>query len=83
MIGRRVAFSPEARADLIALYDWIAEAASPEIAFSYIERLEAYLDGFDVASERGTRRDDVALAFASSGSNGASRSHSRSMAPTL
>jgi toxin ParE1/3/4 len=33
--------------------------ASPEVALSYIERIETHLSGFAVASERGTRRDDI------------------------
>ena len=59
MIRRQVLFSPEARADLDSLFDWIAEAASPVTAMKYIARLEAYLAGFDIAAERGTRRDDI------------------------
>ncbi len=59
MKRRTVAFSPEARADLIALYDWIALAAGPETAIAYINRLETYCRGFSTASERGHRRDDI------------------------
>lgn len=59
MKERLVQFSPEARDDLLALYDWIAAAAHPDTALSYIERIEAYCRGFDVASERGHRRDDI------------------------
>lgn len=59
MKRRRVEISDEARTDLIALYAWIAEAAGPDAALSYIERLERYCRGFDVASERGTQRDDI------------------------
>lgn len=59
MRTREVVLSPEASADLLALYEWIAEAASPEIALDYVERLEAHVRGFDVASERGTARDDI------------------------
>jgi toxin ParE1/3/4 len=56
---RDVVISPEARDDLIALYDWIAAAAHPETALKYIERIEAYCAGLRVASERGHRRDDI------------------------
>jgi toxin ParE1/3/4 len=56
---RQVVFAPEARDDLFALYDWIAAAASPDIALSYIERIETYCLGFSRASERGHRRDDI------------------------
>lgn len=59
MIRRTVVLSPDARSDLSAIYDWIAGQASPDVALGYIERLESCVRGFDVASERGTRRDDV------------------------
>lgn len=59
MKERPVLFSPEARDDLFTLHDWIAAAAHPDTALSYIERIEAYCSGFAVASERGHRRDDI------------------------
>ncbi|MNE03017.1 Plasmid stabilization system protein [compost metagenome] len=59
MICRSVVLSPEAATDLAALYDWIAERASPDTALGYIDRLERYIRGFDYASERGTLRNDV------------------------
>lgn len=51
--------SPEAEIDLLVLYDWIAENASPVTALGYIERLTNYVRGFDCASERGTLRNDI------------------------
>lgn len=59
MKRRAVAFSPEAQRDLIDLGDWIAERAGPDVALSYIERLEAYCLSFEFAGERGQRRDDI------------------------
>lgn len=59
MKARRVEFSEDARSDLIALYDWIADAASPDIALGYVERLERYCLDLDLASERGHLREDV------------------------
>jgi toxin ParE1/3/4 len=56
---RTVVFSPEARADLLCLLDWIAERAGNKVALAYINRLEAYCQGFEFASERGHRRDDI------------------------
>jgi toxin ParE1/3/4 len=56
---RTVIVSPEARDDLIALYDWIAASAHPGTALRYVERIEAFLQGLRLASERGTRRDDI------------------------
>jgi toxin ParE1/3/4 len=51
--------SPEARDDLIALYGWIADAASPQVAGAYLDRIEAWLRGLDIASERGSLREDI------------------------
>lgn len=59
MICRSVVLSPEAETDPVALYDWIAERASPDAALGYIDRLERYIRGFDYASKRGTRRKDI------------------------
>jgi toxin ParE1/3/4 len=56
---REVVFSPEARHDLLELYDWIAERAGDEVALGYVDRLESYCRGFEVASLRGRRRDDI------------------------
>jgi len=56
---RRVVFSPEAQTDLEAIYDFIADAATPIAALNYLERLEAYCAGMALGSERGHRRDDV------------------------
>ncbi|MDR2196160.1 MAG: type II toxin-antitoxin system RelE/ParE family toxin [Gallionellaceae bacterium] len=59
MILRKVVVSPEARDDLLNLYDWISAQSSPNVAINYIERLETYVRGLDWVSERGTRRDDI------------------------
>ena len=59
MIRRSIVFSPEAETDLVVLYDWIAERASPDIALEYIDRLESYIHGLEYASERGTLRSDI------------------------
>jgi len=56
---RDVIFAPEARADLLALYEWISAKASPDVAMTYIERIERYCSGFDLASQRGHMRDDI------------------------
>lgn len=62
MKERTVILAPEARDDLIALYDWIAAAAHPATALGYIERIEAFLQGMRFASERGLRRDALTAA---------------------
>lgn len=59
MKQRDIIFAPEARADLLALYEWISTKANPEVAMNYIERIELYCNGFDLASERGHARDDI------------------------
>lgn len=59
MKRRTVIFTPEARDDLFHLYDWIAGAASPDLALAYVERIEKFCLGLDFASERGHRRDDI------------------------
>ncbi len=59
MKTRDVVFAPEARADLLALYEWISTKASPDVAMAYINRIERYCREFDLASERGHLRDDI------------------------
>ncbi len=59
MKRRIVEISQEARGDLFALYDWIAESGSPDTALTYVGRIEAFCKGLDLASERGHSRDDV------------------------
>jgi len=59
VIRRAIVFSPEARDDLLDLYDWIANEASPETAMSYIGRIERFISGLETAAERGTRRGDI------------------------
>lgn len=56
----RIVFSPEAQDDLIELYDYIAEHASPDVALAYLTRIEACCLGLATFPERGTRRDDLA-----------------------
>jgi toxin ParE1/3/4 len=58
-VTRRVLFSPEARDDLIELYDYIAESSGSGRALAYLERIESYCLGFATLPERGTRRDDL------------------------
>ena len=56
---RRVVFAPEAQDDLLSLYTYIANQSEPSTAIGYINRIERYCLGFDLAGERGTRRDDI------------------------
>jgi toxin ParE1/3/4 len=52
-------FRPEAEADLVGLYDYIAEASGTRIAAGYIDRIEAACMALADFPERGTRRDDI------------------------
>ena len=54
-----VGFSASAKADLFAIYDYIAERAGAEIALRFVEAIEEYCLGFANMPERGTRRDDL------------------------
>jgi len=51
-----VVFSASAKADLFAIYDYIAERAGSEIALRFIEAIETYCLGFANTPERGTKR---------------------------
>ena len=59
MKRRQVLFAPEAVEDLARLYAFISERGGRQIASAYIGRLENYCLAFDLASERGTMRDDI------------------------
>lgn len=59
MKRRIVVFAPEARDDLLHIHDWIESSSSPSVALSFVERLETCCLSFDLAAERGTRRDDI------------------------
>lgn len=41
------------------IYDWIARAASPDVAFGYAMRVETFCRKLGIASERGQLRDDI------------------------
>ena len=55
----RVTFSDAAKADLFAIYDYIADHAGPRIAGAFVDRIEAYCLAFAQAPERETRRNDL------------------------
>ncbi|MBK5938301.1 type II toxin-antitoxin system RelE/ParE family toxin [Halochromatium roseum] len=58
-MSHRVVFSPEAEDQLVALYRYIADAASPEIAARYTEAIVSYCEGLRTFPHRGTQRDDI------------------------
>lgn len=55
----RVLFSPEAQADLLELYDYIAGRGGEDRALGYIERIEEWINRLESFPDRGTRRDDI------------------------
>ena len=59
MEKRRVILSPEALGDLEALYDHIAADSGTLRAIDYIERIESFCRGFELAGQRGHTRDDI------------------------
>jgi toxin ParE1/3/4 len=58
-VEHRVVFAPEAQADLIEIYEYIAEHGGPERALVYTGRIQASCRGLATFPERGARRDDV------------------------
>ncbi|MCG3463415.1 type II toxin-antitoxin system RelE/ParE family toxin [Xenorhabdus bovienii] len=54
-----VIFSPEAEMQLVELYDYIAENASPDIAARYTESILNYCESLSTFPHRGTIRDDA------------------------
>lgn len=54
-----VVWRPHARADLLALYDWIADQADADVAFEYSAAIEGHAAKLAVYPERGTPRDDL------------------------
>lgn len=58
-MAHNVVFAPEAEADLIELYDYIAAHGSPERALGYVERIAAACRSLATFPARGTRRDDI------------------------
>lgn len=59
MRSRTVLFAPEAREDVLQLYNQIARRAGSTVVLNYIERLETFCMNLEWASERGQRRDDI------------------------
>ena len=54
-----VFFTPEAEEQLAALYQYIDEAASPDLAARYAEAIINYCEKLDISPIRGVARDDV------------------------
>ncbi len=56
---REVVFAPDAQADLVDLYDYIAPRGGHERALAYVERIQATCVSLGPFPERGRRRDDI------------------------
>lgn len=55
----QIRFAPEARDDLLKLYDFIATQSGAARAIAYIERIETFCLGFEHFPQRGVTRDDI------------------------
>ncbi|MEQ9345561.1 MAG: type II toxin-antitoxin system RelE/ParE family toxin [Thalassospira sp.] len=55
----RVVFTPESQEQLVALYHYVAKAASPRIAGNYTTAIVDYCESLTTFPRRGTLRDDV------------------------
>ena len=55
----KIVFTPEARDDLLELYEYIAEHGNPERAMAYIERIETACMSLQTLPIRGTLREDL------------------------
>lgn len=55
----RVEWHAQARADLFALYDWVAERAGPDTAYAYTSRIQQRCETLAAFPRRGTPRDHL------------------------
>lgn len=56
----RVIFDVEAQEQLESIYNYVAESATPTIAFDFVTSISDYCQRFETHPRRGTRRDDLA-----------------------
>ncbi len=54
-----VVFTPEAEEQIAALYHYIAQAASPDIAQRYTEAIITYCEGLHIFPHRSHARDEI------------------------
>lgn len=59
MTAYTVVFTPEAQEQLVALYRYIASAASPEVAERYTGAIVTQCEELRTFPHRGTSRDDI------------------------
>jgi toxin ParE1/3/4 len=58
-VAPKVVFRPQAEADLVGLYEYIAERAGYRIAGGTIDRIEEACMALATFPKRGKRRDDI------------------------
>jgi toxin ParE1/3/4 len=58
-VSYTVVFTPEAEAQLVELYSYIATEASPEIAARFTDGIVAYCESLGTFPYRGNRREDI------------------------
>jgi toxin ParE1/3/4 len=58
-VSYTVVFTPEAEAQLVELYSYIAAEASPEIAARFTDGIVAYCESLSTFTNRGNRREDI------------------------
>lgn len=54
-----IVFTPEAEAQLVELYDYIAAEASPNIAARFTDGIVSYCESLSTFPNRGNRREDI------------------------
>lgn len=54
-----VIFSPEAEAELLAIYSYISDVASPRVAKSFTDSIVDCCEALKTFPERGSKRDDL------------------------
>jgi plasmid stabilization system protein ParE len=58
-VSRPVRFASAAERDLTELFDYIAQAATPEIAGRYVNELITYCETLATFPDQGAARDDI------------------------
>lgn len=58
-MAREIIFAPEAEAQLVALYRYIAREASPDIAERFVGAIVEHCEKLEEFPNRGTPRDDI------------------------
>jgi toxin ParE1/3/4 len=69
-VSRQVRFAPQAERDLTELFDYIASAATPEIATRYVDELISYCESLATFPDAGTPRDDIRPGLRTTGFRG-------------